>query len=115
MNRFQEVITSSPVYRTETLYKTSTIPLFLGAKKFFTTLTQSIGVTTVTDYETVTVSAGLQGDCTHFYMTHARDVQQGYRTQGHGLLAKYWLTRLSEFSPIGKVFNSGRFLKITVS
>jgi hypothetical protein len=39
----------------------STIPLFLGAKKFFTTLTQSIGVTTVTDYETMTVSAAQPG------------------------------------------------------
>lgn len=59
--RLQEVITSSPIYRTETVYATSTIPLFLGAKKFFTTLTQSIGITTVTDYETMTVNAALPG------------------------------------------------------
>ena len=61
-NQAQEVITSSPIYRTETLYATSTIPLFLGAKKFFTTLTQSIGITTVTDYETMTVSAAAPGE-----------------------------------------------------
>ncbi len=60
-NQPQEVITSSPVYRTETVFATSTIPLFLGAKKFFTTLTQSIGITTVTDYDVVTVSASQPG------------------------------------------------------
>ena len=59
-NQAQEIITSSPVYRTETLFATSTIPLFQGAKKFFTTLTQSIGVTTVTDYDVVTVSPSQQ-------------------------------------------------------
>lgn len=48
------ITTSTPVYKTETLYSTSTIPLFLGAKKFFTTLTQAIGVTTKTEYETAT-------------------------------------------------------------
>ena len=36
------------------MYATSTIPLFLGNKKFFTTLTQEIGVTTKTEYETAT-------------------------------------------------------------
>ena len=50
----QQQIQSTPVYRTETLYSTSTIPLFLGAKKFFTTLTQAVGVTTITEYETST-------------------------------------------------------------
>ena len=50
----QPQIQSTPVYRTETLYSTSTIPLFLGAKKFFTTLTQAVGVTTITEYETST-------------------------------------------------------------
>ena len=42
------------------MYATSTIPLFLGAKKFFTTLTQAIGITTKTEYEPVlqTVSPG---------------------------------------------------------
>ena len=55
------MITSSPVYRTETLFATSTIPLFLGNKKFFTTLTQSIGVTTVTDFvEVSTVNPAQQ-------------------------------------------------------
>ena len=50
------VTKSTPVsVRTETVYATSTIPLFLGAKKFFTTLTQSIGMTTITDYKTETV------------------------------------------------------------
>ena len=47
------------------MYATSTIPLFLGAKKFFTTLTQAIGVTTKTEYETATqtvsAASGLQG------------------------------------------------------
>merc|ERR1712223_1589419 len=50
----QVITTSTPVYKTETLYSTSTIPLFLGAKKFFTTLTQAVGVTTRTEYETTT-------------------------------------------------------------
>ena len=55
----QQVVTKSiPVFRTETIYATSTIPLFLGAKKFFTTLTQSIGMTTITDYKTETQSVG---------------------------------------------------------
>ena len=48
------IITSTPVLKTETMYATSTIPLFLGNKKFFTTLTQEIGVTTKTEYETAT-------------------------------------------------------------
>ena len=58
---YYQVITSSkPIYKTETMYATSTIPLFLGAKKFFTTLTQAIGITTKTEYEPVlqTVSPG---------------------------------------------------------
>lgn len=46
--------TSTPVIKTETLYATSTIPLFVGAKKFFTTLIQAIGVTTKTEYEVAT-------------------------------------------------------------
>ena len=50
----QVIITSTPVLKTETMYATSTIPLFLGNKKFFTTLTQEIGVTTKTEYETAT-------------------------------------------------------------
>ena len=52
------VTKSKPVVRTETVCATSTIPLFLGAKKFFTTLTQSIGMTTITDYKTETVAPG---------------------------------------------------------
>ena len=54
---------STPVVRTETVYATSTIPLFLGNKKFYTTLTQSIGMTTITDYEyqTESVLAPTQG------------------------------------------------------
>lgn len=40
------------------MFATSTIPLFLGAKKFFTTLTQAIGVTTVTEYEQATQTIG---------------------------------------------------------
>ena len=50
------VTKSIPKYKTETVYATSTIPLFLGAKKFFTTLTQSIGLTTITEYDTQTQS-----------------------------------------------------------
>ena len=50
----QVITTSKPILRTETLFSTSTIPLFLGAKKFFTTLTQAVGVTTITDYEMAT-------------------------------------------------------------
>ena len=42
---------SKPILKESTLYTTATIPLFLGNKKFFTTLTKSIGVTTVTEYE----------------------------------------------------------------
>ena len=59
----QVIITSTPVLKTETMYATSTIPLFLGNKKFFTTLTQEIGVTTKTEYETATqtVQAGNAG------------------------------------------------------
>ena len=62
----QVIITSTPVLKTETMYATSTIPLFLGNKKFFTTLTQEIGVTTKTEYETATQTvqapnAGLLG------------------------------------------------------
>ena len=53
------------MYKTETVYATSTIPLFLGAKKFFTTLTQAIGVTTKTEFETTTqtvnAASGLLG------------------------------------------------------
>ena len=52
----QVITKSTPVVRTETIFATSTIPLFLGAKKFFTTLTQSIGMTTITDYKTETQS-----------------------------------------------------------
>ena len=55
------VTKSIPKYKTETVYATSTIPLFLGAKKFFTTLTQSIGMTTITEYETQTQSVSPNG------------------------------------------------------
>ena len=55
------VTANIPKYKTETVYATSTIPLFLGAKKFFTTLTQSIGMTTITEYETQTQSASPNG------------------------------------------------------
>ena len=55
------VTTNIPKYRTETVYATSTIPLFLGAKKFFTTLTQSIGMTTITEYEKATQAASPNG------------------------------------------------------
>ena len=59
-----KVITeSSPIYKTEPVIQTSVIKLFLGAKEFYTTLTQTNGVTTKTDYvySTRTVSGGLGG------------------------------------------------------
>ena len=59
-----KVITeSSPIYKTEPVIQTSVIKLFLGAKEFFTTLTQTNGVTTKTDYvySTRTVNGGLGG------------------------------------------------------
>lgn len=42
---------SRPVIRTETIYATNTIPINFGNKKLFTTITSSVGVTTVTEYE----------------------------------------------------------------
>merc|ERR1719500_1124631 len=59
----QVITESSPIYKTEPVIQTSVIKLFLGAKEFFTTLTQTNGVTTKTDYvySTRTVSGGLGG------------------------------------------------------
>jgi len=59
----QVVTESSPVYKTEPVVQTSVIKLFLGAKEFYTTLTQTNGVTTKTDYvyTTKTVNRGLGG------------------------------------------------------
>ena len=58
------------------MYATSTIPLFLGAKKFFTTLTQEIGVTTKTEYEyttqTVNPNSGLLGGLNPFAQPQAQ-------------------------------------------
>ena len=45
------ITSSKPIYHTETLYSTATIPLLFGTKKIFTTLTQAVGVTTRTEYE----------------------------------------------------------------
>lgn len=59
----QVITESSPIYKTEPVVQTSVIKLFLGAKEFYTTLTQTNGVTTKTDYvySTRTVSGGLGG------------------------------------------------------
>ena len=60
---FQVVTESSPVYKTEPVVQTSVIKLFLGAKEIFTTLSQTVGLTTRTDYvySTRTVGGGLVG------------------------------------------------------
>ena len=67
------------------MYATSTIPLFLGAKKFFTTLTQAIGVTTKTEYEPVTQtvqgSNGLLGG-----LNFGGQPQIGNRVGGGGVI-----------------------------
>ena len=46
----QVITESSPVYKTEPVIETSVIKLFLGAKEYFTTLTNTHGVTVKTDY-----------------------------------------------------------------
>ncbi len=43
-------VQAKPVVRTETVYATNTIPVNFGNKKLYTTITQSIGVTTLTEY-----------------------------------------------------------------
>ena len=55
----QVVTESSPVYRTEPVVETSVIKLFLGAKEYYTTLTNTNGVTVKTDYvlSTKTINA----------------------------------------------------------
>ena len=67
------------------MYATSTIPLFLGAKKFFTTLTQAIGVTTKTEYEPITQtvqgSNGLLGG-----LNFGGQPQIGNRVGGGGVI-----------------------------
>ncbi|CAB4067485.1 unnamed protein product [Lepeophtheirus salmonis] len=40
-----------PIIKTETIYETNTIPIILGNKQIFTTLTRAVGVTTLTEYE----------------------------------------------------------------
>ena len=59
------VTESSPVYKTEPVIETSVIKLFLGAKEYFTTLTNTNGVTVKTDYvlatKTINAPAGLGG------------------------------------------------------
>jgi len=59
----QVVTESKPVYRTETVFETSKIKLFQGAKEFTTTLVNAAGVTTITDYEltTKTINPGFGG------------------------------------------------------
>ena len=67
------------------MYATSTIPLFLGAKKFFTTLTQAIGLTTITEYEPVTQTVsggnGLLGGLNNF-----QQPQFGQQPQAGGVI-----------------------------
>jgi hypothetical protein len=54
-----EVITETkPIYRTETAYETDTIKLFYGASSFYSTLTRSVSMTTITDYEYATKTVG---------------------------------------------------------
>lgn len=59
------VTESSPVYKTEPVIETSVIKLFLGAKEYFTTLTNTNGVTVKTDYvlatKTINAPTGLGG------------------------------------------------------
>ena len=59
----QVVTESSPVYMTEPVVETSVIRLLFGAKETFTTLVQTNGFTTRTDFvlTTKTVSGGLGG------------------------------------------------------
>ena len=57
----QVVTETKPIFRTETAYETQTLKLFRGAEAFLTTLTNPVGLTTITDYEyhTRTVSPGI--------------------------------------------------------
>ena len=61
----QVITESSPVYKTEPVIETSVIKLFLGAKEYFTTLTNTQGVTVKTDYilatKTINSPTGLGG------------------------------------------------------
>ena len=59
----QVVTESSPVYRTEPVVETSVIRLLFGAKETFTTLLQTNGFTTRTDFvlTTKTLSGGIGG------------------------------------------------------
>merc|ERR1740129_1176849 len=66
---------------TETLYSTSTIPLFLGAKKFFTTLTQAVGVTTITEYETSTQQVNNANGFGNFNQNNFNQNQQNQQNQ----------------------------------
>ena len=75
------ITSSKPIYKTETLYSTSTIPLFLGAKKFFTTLTQAVGVTTRTEYETTTQTVNNANGFGNFGQNLAQNPLQPSRGQ----------------------------------
>ena len=82
--------TNIPRFKTETVYATSTIPLFLGAKKFFTTITQSIGMTTLTEYDTQTQSAAAPlggGGGLNFFGGLGKQPQPSVPAFGGGLLA----------------------------
>merc|ERR1719242_1770331 len=61
----QVITESSPVYKTEPVVETSVIKLFLGAKEYYTTLTNTNGVTVKTDYilstKTINAPTGLGG------------------------------------------------------
>ena len=67
INSLLQVITeTSPVYKTEPVIETSVIKLTFGAREIFTTLTETQGVTTKTDYiyATKTVNNGGLGGLT---------------------------------------------------
>ncbi|QQP38646.1 Uncharacterized protein FKW44_019274, partial [Caligus rogercresseyi] len=40
-----------PIIKTETIYETNTLPIIMGNKQIFTTLTRAVGITTLTEYE----------------------------------------------------------------
>ena len=65
MFHFEVITESSPVYKTEPVVETSVNKLFLGAKEYYTTLTNTNGVTVKTDYilstKTINAPTGLGG------------------------------------------------------
>jgi len=64
-NQPKVVTESTPVFRTSTVYDTSTLRLRQGSKEFTTVITKPLGITTLTDYtystKTVSPGGGLSG------------------------------------------------------